>query len=193
MLVATLAAPAAAQDWRGAYIGAGISHDRITFEDKTWGPGKVDDNSTGAAMFAGYNFQSGNWVFGPELQWRNQNVDANDGAFLLPASAGHAKSIRGRVGYAMGKFLPYVALGLTTTDVDADHEGLGDPYDVASDRAWGKSLAIGADYAMTDKAFVRVEVQRTRYGDDRLDFYNGDVHTYKMSSTSIMVGVGIRF
>lgn len=184
-----LTAPALAQDFSGIYGGINLSSDRFDAEDLSYGPGPVDANGLGFGVFAGYNWQSGNLVFGPELFLTTHNADGNDGSYLLPFSAKRSVGLKARVGYAIGNIMPYVSVGTTRTKVAADHSGFGW---MAEDTAKGSSFSLGADWAVSEQSLMRVEIERTTYNDDFFD-WSGDVHDYSLDRTSVSVGYGFRF
>lgn len=188
-----LGTSASAQDWTGFYAGGALSYDSFNVNDLSYGSGPVDVNGVGFGIFGGYNFQSGNLVFGAELLATKHSGDGDDGEYLRPASALHSIGLRGRLGFATGNALPYLAIGAVRTKWEADHEGSGIAGDIWSDTATGTSIALGVDWALTDTSFLRVEVERTRYGQDAIDFYNGDIHDYEMDATKISVGYAMRF
>jgi outer membrane immunogenic protein len=188
-----LSGAAHAQDWTGFYAGGSLSYDTIEINDLSFGDGPVDITSTSPGFFAGYNFQSGNLVYGAEILVISQSGDADDGNFLRPATADGSTQFRGRIGYVYGDVLPYLALGATRTRIEADHEGNGDDVDLAYDLASGTSIALGADWAVNEKSFVRFEVEKTSYSDDTLLFYRNDPHDYSLDATRISVGYAYRF
>lgn len=189
----SLATPAAAQDWAGFYAGGALSYESISPNDLSYGNGPVDLNGAGLGLFAGYNVQSGPMVYGAELGVAKHSGEAFDGDFLEPASALRSLSLRGRVGYVTGNMMPYLAIGATRTKWEANHAGSNDPADVWGDTATGTSLALGVDWSLTAKSFLRVEVEKTRYGEDEIDFYDGDIHDYEMDATRLSLGYAMRF
>jgi outer membrane immunogenic protein len=184
---------ASAQDWTGFYAGGALSYDNVSANDLSFGDGPVDLNGAGISLFAGYNFQSGNLVYGAELGATKHSGEGDDGDFLRPATALDSLQLRGRLGFVTGNMLPYLAVGLTRTDWEADHAGSGSPTDVWGDTATGTSVALGLDWTLGDTSFLRFEVERSRYGDDEIDFYNGDIHEYEMDATRVSVGYAMRF
>jgi outer membrane immunogenic protein len=184
---------AEAQDWTGFYAGGALSYDTIEISDLTFGDGPVEITGPSPVLFAGYNFQSGSLVYGAELLVVDQSGDADDGDFLRPATADGSTQIRGRIGYVYGDLLPYLAIGATRTRVKVDHEGNGNPVDFADNAASGTSVALGLDWAVNDKSFVRFEVEQTSYSDDTLLFYGNDPHAYSLDATRVSVGYAYRF
>ncbi len=189
MSLPALAAPAVAQDFSGLYAGGNLSLDRFDAQDLSYGPIPVDVNGIGFGVFAGYNWQSGNFVFGPELFAAKHNADGDDRSFFLPFTAKHSYGLKARLGYTVGKTMPYLSVGAVRTKVEADHNGAGM---LADDTASGVSFGLGADWAMTDHSFLRVEVERTNYKDDSFD-WSGDIHDYSLDRTSLSVGYAFRF
>ena len=192
--VAFLPSLAAAQDWSGAYGGAALSYDKITVNDLSYGDGPIDLNGAGLGLFLGYNWQSGSLVFGSEIAATKHSGEASDGDYLLPATALFSVELRGRVGFATGKLLPYLAIGAVRTDWEADHFGSGLAGDMAKDTANGTAVAIGVDVSFTPTSFLRVEFEKIRYADDKMPFYNGsDNHDYEMDASRLTIGYAMRF
>lgn len=193
LALGVIASPALAQDWTGFYAGGTLSYDSISPNDLSYGDGPVDLNGAGLGLFSGYNMQSGNLVYGAELGLTKHSGEGFDGDYLEPATALHSVGLRARVGFASGNMLPYLAIGATRTKWEADHAGSGDPADIFSDTATGTSVALGVDWSLSAQSFLRVEVERTNYGDDEIDFYNGDIHDYEMDATRVSLGYAMRF
>jgi outer membrane immunogenic protein len=189
MSLPTASLPALAQDFSGIYGGVDLISDRFDAEDLSYGPGPVDANGLGVGVFAGYNWQSGNIVFGPELYLTSHSADGNDGAYFLPFSAKRSMGVKARLGYTIGNIMPYLSVGTVRTKVEADHTGGGM---LAEDTAKGTSFSLGADWAVTDQTFLRVEIERTNYKDDFFS-WSGDVHDYSLDRTSMSVGYAFRF
>lgn len=184
---------ASAQDWSGFYAGGTVSYDAIEVNDLSYGDGPVDLTGIGIGGFAGYNLQSGNLVFGAEILAALHTGEGDDGDYLRPASALRSVGLRGRLGFASGSVLPYLAIGATRTKWEADHGGDGLSEDIWDDTATGPSVALGVDWAMNERSMLRVEVERTSYGEDEIDFYDGDIHEYEMDATRVSIGYALRF
>jgi outer membrane immunogenic protein len=111
-------AAAPVSSWEGFYAGAFISGSSTRFESSTSGDSRdVTQSRHSTGVLAGYNVQSGPYVFGIEGDIsRNFAKGDNFGAgALVPHSALslHTAHLRGRLGYDMGAFLPFVAGGLS--------------------------------------------------------------------------------
>lgn len=194
LAAATVGFPAQAQDWAGLYGGGAFAFESIGLNDLSYGDGPVDLNGAGLGLFAGYTFQSDKVVFGVELAVTNHSGEASDGDFLMPATALNSTAVRGRVGFASGKMLPYIAVGSYRTKFKVDHEGNGDPADFGGETAKGTGLAVGVDWTLTDHSFLRVEVESIRYKDVSINFYEEtDTHNYQMDARRLVVGYAVRF
>ena len=99
-LLLVTASPALSQDWSGPYAGGGLSYDSITVFDLDYGDVPVDLNGAGLGLFGGYNFQSGNLVYGAELSATKHSGEGADNEYLRPATALNSLSLRGRIGFA---------------------------------------------------------------------------------------------
>lgn len=98
-----------------------------------------DDTNTYGA-FAGYRYQfDNNFVVGGEYNYlKSENVCGLDF---------ETHSIEGQLGYAMGKWLPYSAVGYAKTDGQD-----------------GWLAAVGADYAITDNILIGAKYTHYDYG-----------------------------
>lgn len=194
LAAAMFGSPAQAQDWAGLYGGGALTYDSIGLNDLSYGDGPVDLNGAGLGLFVGYNFQNDKMVYGVELAVTKHSGEASDGDFLLPATALNSAALRGRLGFITGKMLPYVALASYRTKFEADHEGNGDPADFGGDKAKGTGLALGIDWTLTERSFLRVEVETIRYRDVSIDFYDdSDTHEYDMDGRRLIVGYAVKF
>jgi outer membrane immunogenic protein len=111
--------PGPAANWSGFYIGAhgGYAKSRIlgTY-DEAGDNGSFDFDPKGAVggLQAGYNFQSGVWVYGIEADgtWsgmKGDRIDREGDSEKLKTTS--LASVRGRIGVAAGSQLYYVTAG----------------------------------------------------------------------------------
>jgi outer membrane immunogenic protein len=186
--------PVGAQDWTSFYGGGTLAYDATALTDLSYGDGPADLNGAGLGLFAGYNLQRGNLVYGVELAVTKHSGEASDGDFLQPATALNSAALRGRVGYVTGRMLPYVAVGSYRSKFEVDHEGNGDPTDFGDETAKGTGLALGVDWTLKDRTFLRVEIESVHYKDGTIDFYDGsDPHDYDMDARRLVVGYAMNF
>lgn len=181
--------------WEGVYLGGSFAHSRMNaaFSDAVASlsdegidvPSQSGQfNSYGG--FLGYNM---NWegvlILGVEGTYNHLSSDltvsssdsATDGATTYDATSsvtlqGYG-TIRGRVGYAFGQFLPYAALGVavgrfkyatyaTSTTGGTPTVVLNDP----NDNAWavGLDVGLGIDVALAPNIFLRGEYEYVIFG-----------------------------
>jgi len=124
-----------------------------------------------------------------------------------------AGATRVRAGYAMDRFLPYVAAGVAYTKLEGSINGWGeDPATggkIADSDVSGKDhetftgwiLGVGADYAMTDNVLLRAEYRYSDYGDKTYTYNlagipgidDTDSAGYKISHKAHDLRVGIAY
>lgn len=114
-----------APDWSGFYLGVagggGFGSSQKTFSNGMQTPEfKVDGAIVGGTV--GYNKQWGNIVAGLEgdFSWSEVHGSANcpNPVFTCQTNATWLATLRPRVGYALGNFMPYVTGGLAVGDVN---------------------------------------------------------------------------
>jgi outer membrane immunogenic protein len=119
--------------WTGFYAGinGGYGWGRSNWSDPTLGADSGSFNTSGALLGGqlGYNWQTGSVVFGIETDgdWTNikgstaglGGVCTADGGGLCQTRQNWFGTTRGRVGYAFGRFLPYVTGGAAYGDIKA--------------------------------------------------------------------------
>lgn len=137
-------------DWAGPYVGlsAGTAVD-ATVEVESGGvsAGRSDfEDFAPFGVFAGYQVQSGQLVFGGELAFsRASDVSTPD----IPDSGSgdiDMTDLKGRVGYDLGTAMIYGVLGLSSvTPEDSD------------DSADGFNIGFGADYAVAPNFVISAE------------------------------------
>jgi len=113
-------AQAQTHDWTGFYLGAhggwgGTTVDYIN-------PGTPEQHLGGALVGAqaGYDFQFDNVVVGAftDISFMKWNAFERDGNYITEeGEMSHLGSIRAKVGYAVGDFLPYVMAGVAYGDL----------------------------------------------------------------------------
>src|SRR5580658_7689362 len=145
-----------AYNWTGFYIGANGGGG--------WGHSYWDANATGMNLSgaqvggtAGYNWQSGNAVFGLEgdLDWSNLKGSATTTLcpFGCNTSDTWLSTVRGRAGYAFGSVLPYVTGGLAVGDIRAGFPGFA----TASTTNAGWTVGGGIEVALPGNWSAKAE------------------------------------
>jgi len=160
----------AAEDvsWSGFYGGVQLNyadgssqHNNDWFYTRDYGA-----NGVVGGFHAGYQFNYGRFVFGPEVSVNLGSIDGN--ATPLPPRTGlggsftdirrtEAKNlihVGGRLGYQFGRFLPSVYAGVVNADIESQKQTLnfGTPFSalfVNQERVFGFELGAAMDFALT--------------------------------------------
>ena len=207
---ASLLAPASAlaqdYDWTGFYVGGNLGASWGDTSIKTRiergngaapidprdvaalnAPISSDDNDTGftGGIQGGYNYQSGNWVFGLETDVGWMDIgQSRSNSFVLPSvinppivatisqevSTDWVWTLRPRIGWASGPYMLYGTAGLAMSQVEvkasyADNRALGNAgsySDKSTKTGW--AAGIGGAYAFSDNLSARGEWLYTDFG-----------------------------
>ena len=117
---------AAQYNWTGFYLGINGGGG---FGDSSWNGFAVSNSPSGGMIggTAGYNWQAAGspWVFGLEgdIDWTNLKDSTACGALNCQTKNNWFGTVRGRVGYAFDRFLPYFTGGLAIGNVEANRTG----------------------------------------------------------------------
>jgi outer membrane immunogenic protein len=116
----------------------------------TSAPTSSFDGGITLGLAAGYNWQTGPFVFGGEVRM----MRAED--FSWPAGAADAYrtlyDLRGRAGYAIGDFMVYGALGYSVGTFAPSTANAGDTD--------GLNFGIGMEYNVSDRFFLGADLTR---------------------------------
>jgi outer membrane immunogenic protein len=199
---AVLSMPPAGFVWTGGYVGLqagygwGDSYLDVITNDNYGNP---DPDGFIGGVYGGYNYQfSNNIVLGADLDFNYSDIDGDGegldgtgapfGGVNINADLKWAGSARVRVGYAMDRFLPYIAGGVAfgRYEVTVNDNGT---VERNNSTMTGWTLGAGVEYAFTDDLIGRVEYRYTDYGHDRFsDFYNVDLKT-----NEVRIGLAYKF
>ncbi len=216
---APMVAPAAVYDWTGFYVGGNIGG--VTLSDKQdqydAGSGcwwdcsdpEVHSKMRGTGVLggvqAGYNWQSGVWVFGIEADLDGTSAKSTLNSFCngsgycdltQRASLDALGTLRGRIGYAFDRALVYATGGLAFARVhnhvnDNDDPGL---WDQSSWRA-GWTVGAGLEYAIASNWSVKVEGLYYKLENKTLVFTNsGAVYDpNKFTDNGVLARVSVNY
>lgn len=179
--------------WSGFYIGGTLGG--ALGSTGTGGSG-IGDVSTGGftgGILGGYNIQLGSVVAGIEADLAWANLDGDENAAGVEATAGHdwLASVRGRLGYASESWLVYATAGFAFTEVSLD---VTDGATVAKDsaRPAGFVYGAGAEYAISPQLSLRGEILRYNFED--MDFkIPGGAISAEPDVTTVRAGLSLRF
>ena len=180
-------------DWSGFYVGInggggwGRSHSDLT--------GGIDTSGGLAGGTAGYNVQLGHLVLGLEadIDWSNigGSSSARDCALGCSVENKWLATGRGRVGYALGSFLPYVTGGVAAGDVSASANG----FSGMDSTQVGWAAGAGVEYGITQNLSAKVEYLRTDLGHFNCGLNCGPTPTDNVGFNANVVrgGLNLRF
>ncbi len=180
LLAATIATPALAQDTNnlgGFRIEGLVGYDRPSIED---------ENADGIAygVGVGYDFQSGNAVFGVEAEAMDSSANERIAGAVLPGDelrvrAGRDLYVGGRVGVGVGgNSLVYAKAGYTNARVRVDYEDgtAGTAADFTErGNLDGIRAGAGAQIGIGSNAYLKTEYRYSNYeaGVDRHQVVGG--------------------
>jgi outer membrane immunogenic protein len=160
-------------DWAGFYIkdnsGAGSTSIPWTNLAPTNGFATPGSGAPVNENF-GYNFQSGNFVFGLEGSLAAANFDGKFTSSYLPSGAlspnmNWLGTVTGRFGYSFGQWLPYVKGGFAAADVGSPLQGApGVGSFSQSTTASGWTAGVGFEYQFSSKWSLGLEYLYTDLG-----------------------------
>jgi outer membrane immunogenic protein len=166
-------------NWSGFYVGGvgsyGWSQSRHCDDGGVFCTLDFDMNGWLGGLTLGYNWQLQNWVLGVEGDWSWGKIDGSIGdsddfgcGGLCTTKIKSIGTIRGRVGYAFDRFLPYLTLGAAFTQL---HSSLGSPV-LAEDTTTKTDFVVGGglEYAFLPNWSAKVEyLYITKLGDHHYD------------------------
>ncbi len=104
-------------NWQGFYAGSFFAGTQAHYQASQIASRGVTKTGHTTGMLAGYNFQSGGLVYGLEGDLgmnflRTDNGGVSGGLVAHSAESLYSAHLRGRIGYDLGAFMPFVAGGL---------------------------------------------------------------------------------
>ena len=197
-------------DWTGAYLGAQVGYG--------WGNGGVqyhggadpfsDISPDGflAGIYAGYNHQfSSRWVLGvdADITWHNADDWAyrqvpgsppfNDPDYMDGQDIKWSAALRGKVGYAVDRWLPYVAGGVSVAKVNLGNIDGGIYTDFGDATFTGWNLGVGVDYAWSDNLLLRAEYRYTDFGNKNVEHPSFFPSTWHLETSEVRFGIAYKF
>lgn len=164
-------------DWSGFYLGGQGSYSQN--KAKYFGSEqKLNNGSAGA--HAGYNFQSGNIVYGIENDFNYNFKKDKEADFQWDASG------RARVGYAFDRTLIFTTAGMAATGGKLDVPTVGKKDDILI----GWTAGGGVEHALTDNILVRGEYRYSDFGKKDFGSRFGD---FSGTQQKIILGASYKF
>jgi outer membrane immunogenic protein len=209
---------AKAKDWSGAYVGvhgafvgSGFStkstsaNPALNFNNTAINGANTKNKNTrqlnggGGGIQAGYNFQSGNIVYGVEAEAtltggsKKKNRPGVGGAVIsgLQAEQNGRAALKGKLGYSFGSTLVYATAGIavapTTYTSPANGAFLASKKKV---NAVGPVAGIGVEQMLTENLSLKGEVEFASFGKTKAKFAAG---TSNISSGDVAAKVGLNY
>jgi outer membrane immunogenic protein len=183
-----------AYNWTGLYIGingGGIwGHSSFTAAPPT-GDFTVSGGLIGGTL--GYNWQMNQVVFGLEtdLDWSGARGSAACGTATCQTRNTWLGTARGRVGYAMDRFLPYLTGGLAFGDIRASSSGLAGATSTRS----GWTVGGGLEFAVANNWTAKAEYLYVDLGKFDCGTACGGVppDNVKLNANVLRAGLNYRF
>jgi outer membrane immunogenic protein len=204
-----LAPVAAPFSWTGFYVGANVGGLWSRDSENFFEPGYAYDYGYGntlnlsgvvGGLQAGYNYQIQNFVVGIEgdLDWSSASGahDLTSGGYLYyhhSASVPFFADLRGRLGYAFDRFLPYVTGGVVVADI---HNKLAVwNNDFVEDRGGtsiGWAIGAGVEYAVDAHWSVKADYLYMQFP-DVTKYVDDGYYAFKFKDSAQVARVGINY
>jgi outer membrane immunogenic protein len=198
LIVDTPAAPMAVSssgNWDGAYIGAfaGYGWGTLTEQSDVFAPEGTDYDLSGweLGVNAGANFTISEALVAGivgDIAWSNIGGE-NDDFAPLDYNINWVGSVRGRLGFDGGSFLPYVTAGLAFANntIDLD-DGLDD--DTQTHIGW--TVGAGVEFAVADNVSLDLLYRYSDYGSKTYEL-DGDSADFGLTTNTVSVGINFKF
>ncbi len=204
--------------WDGGYVGVHLGGQFTSGRmdlvpggyDTVFGPGskpeaRMSPQGFEAGVLAGYTISAGPALFGLELDFtgstaKDTQITAATAGWdadnkMKQALTGRA---RARLGFAAGRFMPFVAGGVSVTraEMQLDIDCFGQHYDDHTGRTLtGFNVGAGVEYAMTDHLRARLEYIFDGYGNPQFatlkpDWNDRKFHNLQTSTVRVAVAYG---
>jgi outer membrane immunogenic protein len=150
-------------NWTGFYLGINGGG---AWGDSNWNGFAISNSPSGGMIggTAGYNWQgSGSpWVFGLEgdIDWTGIKDSAACGAVNCQTRNNWLGTVRGRVGYAWDRFMPYVTGGVAFGDIESNVTGLVGHNDTNA----GWTVGVGIEGVIAGNWTAKLEYLYTDLG-----------------------------
>ncbi len=172
-------------NWSGFYVGI---HGGAGFAEVDVTPGSLSPPGTAGTSFdadgallgalAGYNFQSGNFIYGVEADVSFGGIEGENVTPTVPdLDIAWMASIRARAGVVLDSLLLFGSAGYGIADVEST-EDHGTGVRGSSETQGGLVLGVGAEWAVEENLALRAEYQHGFYDEQRHSFPDDALHTH---------------
>jgi len=161
-VMAPVAPMPVAYNWAGGYAGAGLSYGRANHSSATQPAFWPNGSGWGLNGLAGYNWQSGNTVFGVEGHLATNRMRGSNTVGVpteIRTELGTVGSLRGRVGVAADRTLFFATAGVAAGRITHTAVGLGQETRTAN----GTVIGVGVEHAISDGLHIRGDLEHYRF------------------------------
>ncbi|CAN1540082.1 COG3637 Opacity protein and related surface antigens [Rhabdaerophilaceae bacterium] len=152
--------------WTGFYAGLNAGYGFGNFTGAVGKQYKDPAGFTGGVQI-GYNHQVGQMVYGLETDLNYANLRGNNNALGVAGSKNtvdYFGTVRGRIGYSVDRFLPYLTAGFAYGGSTVSVPGLAK----STPTHVGWTAGVGVEYAITNNLTARVEGLYVDLNDQRV-------------------------
>jgi outer membrane immunogenic protein len=192
---APVMAQASAYNWAGFYAGANLGGDFVIDKARNGGARtNLDSGTIFGGLQAGYNFQTGPWVFGVEgdVGYGKASKTKTFGVGSLKTTKDWSGTARARAGYAFDNFLLYGTGGLAVANFETKASNGVTTEKRESTRA-GWTVGAGVEYAVARNITVKGEYLYADYGKETHTFTNVGQVKQDLSDHLVRVGLNYKF
>ena len=171
--------------WTGFYVGANAGY---AWGSSNWGTGNFGTKGWLGGGTLGYNLQSGSFVWGVE---GDLDYTTNKGSIAAGTTRNTwLGTARGRIGYAIDRFMPYATAGAAFGGVKMSPAGGGSE----TDNRFGWAAGAGVEWAFTGAWSAKLEYLYADLGTSNCSAATCGVATsVKFHTSLIRAGVNYRF
>jgi outer membrane immunogenic protein len=178
-----------AYNWAGPYVGIQGGWDHNALATTLGGPETATASGGILGVFGGVNVAvAGNWIVGIDgsINWTNARATTTSpGAFPISAGPTWKGFVRGRVGVAMDRLLLYGTFGGAVMRFEETSMPLG------SNTPWGWTAGVGADFAVSNNMFLRLDWAYANFGSSNLP--GPPTVPYTNVANTVTAGLGFKF
>ncbi len=178
--------------WDGAYVGGFIGYGWGTLAAENTDVIGVDDIdisgwTVGAKLGANFSVGSG-LVLGAEGDVAWAGIGGFDGSNSTDFDINWTSSLRGRVGYDAGAFMPYLTGGLAIAGATASNGG-----NDSTQTHFGWTGGAGLEVAATEQISIDLSYRYSDYGQATYDVGLGGTDDLDLSTHAVTAGVNFKF
>jgi len=180
--------------WSGFYIGinGGYGFGTSSWSGGGLGTGSFSTNGWLIGGTLGYNIQTGNWVWGVEgdFDWSNNKGSHACGGGTCTTTNDWLGTVRGRIGYAFDRFMPYFTAGGAYGNIKMDPPGAGDD----SEARFGWVVGGGVEWAFLSNWSAKLEYLYADLGTAHCNIAAcGAGSNVKFNTSMIRTGINYRW